>query len=134
MKRGTTRVSATWLRAIGLMSLAVMALTASSPELERARERYCRTDYRGSLELLTSLPGGSAEEFFLTGQNHFMLGDYRRSSEAFQKAAKLDPTNSGYFLWLGRAYGRRAEMANPFVAPSYASKARQSFERSVELN
>lgn len=119
---------------MGLLLCAVTALIASSPDLERARERYNRTDYHGSLELLKNLSEESAEEHFLAGQNHFMLGDYKRSSEAFQKAAKLAPTNSGYSLWLGRAYGRRAEMANPLSAPGYASKARQSFERSVELD
>ena len=116
------------------MLCGLTALAASSPELERARERYNRTDYHGSLELLSGLSGGSAEELFLAGQNRFMLGDYKRSSDAFQKATKLDSTNSSYFLWLGRAYGRRAELANPLSAAGYASRARQSFERSVELN
>ena len=39
-----------------------------------------------------------------------------------------------YFHWLGKAQGRRAETASPFTAPSYASKARQAFEKSVELD
>src|SRR5580704_542094 len=126
MKTATTTASVAWLRSIGLILCALTALAGASPELERARELYNRTDYHGSLELLSSLSGGRAEELFLAGQNHFMLGDYKRSSEAFQKATRLDSTNSGYFLWLGRAYGRRAELANLLSAAAYASKARQS--------
>jgi tetratricopeptide (TPR) repeat protein len=37
-------------------------------------------------------------------------------------------------LWLGRAYGRRAETSSPFTAPGYASKARQQFEKAVQLD
>src|SRR5271154_953278 len=59
MKTKTTRGSAAWLRNMALMLCALTALAASSPELERARERYNRTDYHGSLELLSGLSGGS---------------------------------------------------------------------------
>jgi tetratricopeptide (TPR) repeat protein len=118
----------------GLFLATAAAWTASSGELERARECYNRTDYRGSLEVLTGFQNGGAAGLFLAGQDHFMLGDYKRSAEAFQKAAAVEPSNSDFYLWLGRAYGRRAEMANPLSAAGYASKARQSLERSVELN
>jgi len=112
----------------------VWCACASAAELDRARELYYRTDYAGSLEILKSLPDSSAPVVFLAGQNHFLLGDYKRASEAFEKAAKLDSSNSDYFLWLGRAQGRRAEMANPLTAAAHASRARQNLERSVELN
>jgi tetratricopeptide (TPR) repeat protein len=46
----------------------------------------------------------------------------------------LDPNNPQLLHWLGRAYGRRAETANPFAAPGLASKTRQMFEKSVELD
>jgi tetratricopeptide (TPR) repeat protein len=36
--------------------------------------------------------------------------------------------------WLGRAYGRRAELSNPIFAATLASKARQAFEKSVSLD
>jgi tetratricopeptide (TPR) repeat protein len=63
-----------------------------------------------------------------------MQGQYKRASEALEKALHQDPENSVAALWLGRAYGRRAETSSPFTAPGHASKARQYFERSVELN
>ena len=43
--------------------------------------------------------------------------------------------NADYNLWLGRAYGRRAEISLQLItAPGFATKARQYFERSAQLN
>jgi len=117
---------------------AGLSLTARNAELEQARELYHRTDYTGSLQILNHVlkAGDSldAPVVFLMGQDHFMLGDYKRAAEAFQEATSLESSNSDYFLWLGRAYGRRAEMDNPLMAAGHASKARQNFERAVALN
>ena len=58
----------------------------------------------------------------------------RRPLEAFERATAVIPNSSTYFHWLGKAQGRRAETSSPFTAPAYASKARQAFEKAVELD
>jgi tetratricopeptide (TPR) repeat protein len=63
-----------------------------------------------------------------------MQGDFKQASEALEKAVAVEPSNSGYALWLGRALGRRAEASNPFTAPGLASKAHQYFEKAVQLD
>lgn len=63
-----------------------------------------------------------------------MLGEYKKATDALEKAAALEPRDSEIFHWLGRAYGRRAETGGPFTAPGYASKARQMFEKAVALD
>src|SRR5580700_2265454 len=63
-----------------------------------------------------------------------MLGDYKKATEAFQKALALEPGKSEYAHWLGRSFGRRAETSSPFLAPRYASKARAYFEKAVALD
>lgn len=63
----------------------------------------------------------------------YQLGDFKQSIAYFERAAAAEPENARYQHWLGRP-GCRAETANPFSAPGYASKARQFFERSVALN
>jgi tetratricopeptide (TPR) repeat protein len=63
-----------------------------------------------------------------------MQQEYQRAGEALEKAVAADPANSEYELWLARAYGRRAETSSPFTAPGHASRARQHFEKSVQLN
>jgi Flp pilus assembly protein TadD len=68
------------------------------------------------------------------GRNYYQQGDFKRATDNLDKAVAGDPQNSETALWLGRAYGRRAETSMPFTAPGYASKARQWFERAVQLN
>ena len=70
----------------------------------------------------------------LMGRNYFMQSDFKRATEVLEKAVASDPANGEFALWLGRAWGRRAETSSPFTAPVYASKARQWFEKSVQLN
>jgi len=122
------------LRVIGIMALAgVLAFAATTP-VEQARALYHRTDYDAALKLLLPLETKDGPTWELMGQSYFMQGDFKRAGEAFQKAVAADPARSGYHLWLGRAFGRRAETSSPFTAPGLASKARQSFEKAVELN
>lgn len=120
-----------WLLIAG--SLAVTAFAESGDTLGKAEELHKRTEYEASLALLDQHSFNSPVNF-LVGRNYFMMGDFKKASDFFQKAASGNPTNSEYMDWLGRAYGKRAEMANPLSAPVYASKARQAFEKAVELD
>jgi len=101
---------------------------------KKAEELYQKTDYRASLALVHGASSSDTAAQFLAGRDYFMLGDYKKATDAFQKAAALEPGNSIYAHWLGRAFGRRAETSNPFAAPMYASKARQFFEKAVALD
>ena len=110
------------------------SLAASEDAMKRAVELYQRTDYRGSLQILARGAAPEAAAMHLTGKNYFMLGDYKRAAEFFDKAVAMEPSNSDYVLWLGRAYGRRAETGGWFVAGPNAARARQCFEKAVELD
>ena len=110
------------------------AAWAATPEYQRAQELFHRTAYKESLGVLLAVQPKNAPELQLIGQDYFMLAEYKRSTDALEKAAALDRDNPQILGWLGRAYGRRAETAGPFTAPGYASKARQMFERAVALD
>lgn len=106
-------------------------------DITRARQLYQTTRYKEAIQLLERQSGAAglgAEALRITGQSWFMLGEFKKASEVFEKAVQLEPSHSDNHLWLGRAFGRRAETSNPFMAPRYASKARQNFEKAVELN
>jgi tetratricopeptide (TPR) repeat protein len=123
-------------RGIALLFFALLA-AAKPPEFDRAHELYQRTEYQQSLNLLLPLPNKDAATLQLAGQDYFMLGDYKRATDELEKALALEeklgnPTPSLY-LWLGRAYGRRAETSNPLSAPGHASHARKMLEKAVEL-
>jgi tetratricopeptide (TPR) repeat protein len=119
---------------LGLVLAAALAGPVFGADLEQARLLYNRTEYKQSLEVLRAIAAKDGAVFALTGRNEYMLADFKGSSEAFEKAVALDPANSDYAWWLGRAYGRRAETSSLLTAPGYASRARQNFERAVQLN
>ena len=75
------------------------------------------------------------------GQSHNLLcrvyiglGKLDPAIKECEMAVKSNPSNGAYHLWLGRAYGNKAEKANPFAAIGLAKKARENFEKAVELN
>jgi len=110
------------------------ALWAAGPEFDRARKLYDQTAFDQSLQILRAIPDKDAKVQALIGRNYYMQGEYKKATEALEKAFAADSQNGEYALWLGRSFGRRAETASPFTAPGYASKARQYFEKSVQLS
>jgi Flp pilus assembly protein TadD len=114
--------------------IAVSAGQAASVEWVRAHDLYQRTEYNQSLVQLLPLSPKDAATLQLMGQNYFMLGEYKKATDLLEKAAALAPEDAQCLLWLGRAYGRRAETSNPFSAPGYATKARQMLEKAVALD
>jgi tetratricopeptide (TPR) repeat protein len=107
---------------------------AAEQQLAEARKLYNSTDYERSLKVLQAILSKDGPVYELMGRDYFMQSDYKRASDVLEKAFAVEPTNAEYALWLGRAWGRRAETSSPFTAPAYASKARQYFEKSVQLN
>src|SRR5579871_2873860 len=123
------------MRFLVLAALAACPLLArSADDLEQARRLYQFTDYESSLKVLVTIAAKDGPVWALMGRDHYMLGDYKKATESLEKAVAADPTNSEYELWLGRAFGRRAETASPLFAAPHANKARQHFERSVQLD
>ena len=124
------------MRILLLICGTAVALAAGSPEpqLERARQLYNLTAFDQSLRVLQSIPNKDAAVYALMGRAYYMQGEYRRSAESLEKAMAAEPDDAGYALWLGRAYGRRAETASLFTAPGYAAKSRQYLERAAALN
>lgn len=121
---------------VGLVGTSVIAFflqTLTAQTLQKAEDLYRRTDYAGSLAAIDK-GANDAASYFLRGQDYFMMGEFKKSVDALQRATNLDAKNSEYMDWLGRAYGKRAETGSPLLAPANASKARQAFEKSVQLN
>jgi len=123
----------TRFRAIALLA-AWPLLAAGSADLDQARKLYQLTDYASSLKILQAIQPKDGPVYALIGRNDYMQGEYKKATEVLEKAVAAEPNNSEYELWLGRAFGRRAETASPFTAPSHANKAREHFEKAVQLN
>jgi tetratricopeptide (TPR) repeat protein len=122
------------VRFCALFATATLVALAASPELDKARQLYEVTDYSESLKILRAIPAKDAAIYALMGRDYLMNGEFKKATDALEKAVAAEPNNSDYVLWLGRAYGRRAETSNPLSALGHATKARQYFERAAQLN
>lgn len=114
--------------------LLLLSLAGWAADVNEARGLYLTTRYEDSLGLLHSLNQQDAAVLQLTGQNHFMLGDFKKAADSFEALLKIEPRSAKAHLWLGRAYCRMAEHANLFRAPGLAVKARKILERAIELD
>jgi Flp pilus assembly protein TadD len=121
-----------------LRSLLLIAagpiLLFGSPEVEQALKLYNHMNFRAAIEILQPVASKDAAACALIGRSFLMSGDFAKSTEYLERAVALAPSESSYLLWLGRAYGRRAELAFPVIAPRYASKARANLEKAMDLN
>lgn len=118
---------------VGFGILALLAQALSAQSLEKAENFYQHTDYKASLAAIGNDVNDAASNF-LKGRDYYMLGDFKKAVDYLQRATAKAPQSSEYMDWLGRAYGKRAETGNPLLAPANASKARQAFEKSVQLD
>lgn len=76
----------------------------------------------------------AAESYNLLCRAHFELESWDAAIPACEKAVSLAPNNGLYHLWLGRAYGEKADRAGFLKAVGLAKKVRTEFERAVELD
>ncbi len=121
------------MRILGILLLFVAVIHASVDVVSNADSLYQHTEYENSLHALAQDRAPGVSNFLLAGKNYFMLGDYKKAVDSFEKALSVAPNSSEAELWLGRAWGRRAESGSPF-AIIYAGKTRQCFEKAVALD
>ena len=124
------------IRMVGVVAMVAIAALAraAGTDLEQAEKAYQRTDYQTVLHTLLSVSPKNGAVYALIGKAYYMEGEYKNSIGYWEKAVMEDPGNSGYYDWLGKAYGRRAEEVSFLTALPYANKTRASFEKAVALD
>ena len=75
-----------------------------------------------------------ARSYNLLCRVYYQLEFWDDSVRMCEKAVALDPQNSTFHQWLGRAMGRKAEVANPLTAFNLARRVKSEFERAVALD
>jgi|GraSoi2013_115cm_1033766.scaffolds.fasta_scaffold00011_21 tetratricopeptide (TPR) repeat protein len=75
-----------------------------------------------------------AEAHNLMCRVYYQLERWDDSVHACERAVNLQPRNSEYHQWLGRAYGRRVEASGPVGALFMVRKVKAEFERAAALN
>jgi tetratricopeptide (TPR) repeat protein len=115
---------------LGLMLLsAATAMSSADPagtqllSLGRVNEAVVVLSHREDAESLNQL-----------SRAYFAMERWDEAVRYGERAVSLDPGNASYHLWLAREYGRKAGSVNPLVAAGIARKAKNEFERAVQLD
>ncbi len=77
---------------------------------------------------------GDAEAHNLLCRVYYQEERWNDAIRECETAVQLEPMNSGYHLWLGRAYGEKASSIHSIKAYGLAKKVRDEFERAVQLD
>jgi tetratricopeptide (TPR) repeat protein len=87
-------------------------------------------------ELIGALVNRSdAESYHLLSRAYYATEQWDLAISSAEHAVALSSADSNYHLWLGRAYGQKAaDIGNPLKAANLARKAKNEFERAVQLD
>jgi tetratricopeptide (TPR) repeat protein len=123
------------VQSVAVLFLAVLASAeTSSPSVEQLLQSGRIDDAIAVLQKRIAINKDDAAAYNLLSRAHYSLNNFDPAIKAGERAVALAPNNALYHLWLGRAYGRKAEHASWFTAASLAGKMRDQFEISVQLD
>ena len=108
-----------------------------TPSLDQANTALQAGEADKALNLLASMPlsgPSQAQTLNILCRVRFSLEQFDAAATACEKSVSLDPQNSDYHLWLGRALGERAANSSFLTAFSLAKRTRAEFEQAVQLN
>lgn len=124
-----------------LSAAAVTTVQGSSVDtdqaLEAGRHAYEASDYGRAAQLLQEAAARNpqnAEIQLLLAKTYYETQQRDAAIVSAEKAVALEPQNSTFHEWLGRAYGEKAEHAGMFSGMSLAKKTRKEFDTAVQLD
>ena len=128
-----------WLPAALCIASTAMAAATVKQEagLDAGRRAYEASDYAKAiqaLQLAAAKEPQNGDVQLLLVKSYLELQEHDPAIKCAEKAVAIDPQNSIYHEWLGRAYGEKAGHASWFSAISFAKKTRKEFETAVQLD
>ena len=113
---------------------ALLAFPAADDSLAAAQRQFEAGSYSAAVTTLQTIlvqsKTSAAANYWLT-RCYYELRDYDKAIASGEQAAKLEPGNSLYHQWLGRAYGGKADRERSFFL---ARKTKKEFEDAVRLD
>src|SRR5579884_2305468 len=103
-----------------LVALSAVAAAAPTPADLLSAGRV--DDALRSLTLRVQTNPSDAEAYHLLSRAYFHLKKWDQAISYGEKAVELDPNKSGYYLWLGRAYGEKADASSFITAAGLTKK------------
>jgi cytochrome c-type biogenesis protein CcmH/NrfG len=117
---------------LGVVVLS-LPLLAKTPEWDRAHKLIGNEQYEQAASVLEKAQQNDPDNLELLGEAYIGLKDFKKAIDVLDRAAGIAPTRSMIHVWLGRAWGHRAEN-NKLMALSWARKAKDAFEHAVALD
>jgi tetratricopeptide (TPR) repeat protein len=113
------------------------AATETNQGLKRGIQLYDEGKYSEAKEFFEGFvkenPKNDTALFYM-GKVWLNLEDHDKSIDWLKKAVKLNENSSDYHLWLGQAYGIKAQNSSMFKQPFLAKKVKNEFKKAVELD
>lgn len=126
------------LAALCVANWAVAATNVKQEaSLEAGRLAFEASDYVKAIQTLQATAAREPQNGdvqLLLAKSYLELQQNDPAIKSAEKAVAIDPQNSVYHEWLGRAYGEKADHAGWFSAISLAKKTRKEFETAVRLD
>jgi cytochrome c-type biogenesis protein CcmH/NrfG len=111
---------------------------ASSPEIDQSIRQYLKNGHANDaitlLRQQLSKNSDNAADHGLLCRVYIQEERWADSEQECNRAVELEPNNSAYHQWLGRAYGGAAAHASLTSAYSLAKKVHAEFETAVRLD
>jgi len=75
-----------------------------------------------------------AEAYHLLSKAYYHLRMWDQAIAAGEHAVAIAPGDADYWLWLGRAYGEKADASSFITAAGLTKKVKSAFEKAVQLD
>jgi tetratricopeptide (TPR) repeat protein len=129
-----------WLLALFWVASGAMAATTvkQEPNFEAGKRAYEASEYRNAILALQAAAAKQPQNGdvqLLLAKSYLELGEHDPAINSAERAVAIDPKNSVYHEWLGRAYGEKADKVGwPPSKISLAKKTGKEFEAAVQLD
>ncbi|HVH85391.1 MAG TPA: tetratricopeptide repeat protein [Terriglobales bacterium] len=117
--------------------LCIPTMAQVDPPLDSARQLFVDGQADAAIRALKNsllASPSNAEEHNLLCRVQYAEERWDVAVSECERAANLDPRNGIFQLWLGRAYGEKADHSGWFTAIGFAKKTRSAFEKAVQLD
>jgi Flp pilus assembly protein TadD len=123
---------------IAMEAAPLIPTATSSPEIDRSIYQYLKDGHANDaialLQQQMSNNSANAADHNLLCRVYIQEEQWTDAEQECSRAVELEPNNSSYHQWLGRAYGGAAAHASLTSAYSLAKKVHAEFDTAVNLD
>jgi len=123
---------------VSMQPMLLASTVTSTPEAYRSIRQYLNAGHANDaislLQKQLSLDSGDAAAHHLLCRVYLQEERWTEAEQECEQSVQLEPNNSNYHLWLGRAYGGAAAHASLGSAYVLARKVHAEFDTAIRLD